>query len=127
MIPDPVVAASGATSSEVAALMRIKNISVVPIIDDPKLRGYLGTISDRDILTQCIGVGHDPRTCPVQVHLRTDTAMVAPDAELSGFRLLRQLDPDDHHIRSTIVVVDGGRRLVGFIPHPEEIEGIVLA
>jgi len=30
MIADPVVAAAGATSSEVAALMRIKNISVVP-------------------------------------------------------------------------------------------------
>jgi CBS domain-containing protein len=127
MISDPVVAAAGATSAEVAALMRTRNISVVPIIDDPKARGYLGTISDRDILTQCVGAGHDPRTCPVQGHMRTDTAMVAPTAELTGFRLLRQLDPDDHHIRATIIVVDGSRRLVGFIPHPEEIEGIVLA
>ena len=59
--------------------------------------------------------------------MRTDTAMVAPTAELVGFRLLRQLDPDDHHIRATIIVVDKSRRLVGFIPHPEEIEGIVLA
>jgi len=126
MIPDPIVAAAGATSSEVAALMRIKNIAVVPIIDDPKQRGYLGTVSDRDLLAQCVGVGHDARTCPVQVHLRTDTAMVAPSAELAGYRLLRQLDPSDHHIRSTIVVVDSHRRLVGFIPHPEEIEGIVL-
>jgi CBS domain-containing protein len=127
MIPDPVVAAAGATSAEVAALMQAKNISVVPIIDDPKGRGYLGTISDRDIITQCVGAGHDPRTCPVQGHMRTDTAMVAPGAELVGFRLLRHLDPGDHHIRSTIIVVDSGRRLVGFIPHPEEIEGIVLA
>ena len=44
MIADPVVAAAGATSSEVAALMRVKNISVVPVVDNPKDRRYLGTI-----------------------------------------------------------------------------------
>src|ERR1051325_8655155 len=49
MIADPVAAAAGATSSEVAALMRVKNISVVPVVDNPKDRQYLGTISDRDL------------------------------------------------------------------------------
>ncbi len=37
-----------------------------------------------------------------------------------------QLDPTDHHVRSTIVVLDGQRRVVGFIPHPEEIDGIQI-
>jgi predicted transcriptional regulator len=126
MIPEPVVAAAGATSSEVAALMRIKNIAVVPVVDNPKDRRYLGTISDRDILTRCVGQGHDPTDCAVQDHARTDTPVVNPDTELKGYKLPKQLDAADHHVRATIVVVNGENRVVGFIPHPEEIEGILI-
>jgi CBS domain-containing protein len=117
MIPDPIVAAAGATSAEVAALMRSRNISVVPVIDGPKSRRYLGTVSDRDIVTQCVALGHDPTECSAQDHMRTDTPVVT---------LSQQLDAADHHIRATIVVIDNDRRVVGFIPHPEEIAGIVI-
>ena len=126
MIADPVVAASGATCAEVAALMRIKNISVVPVVDNPKDRRYLGTISDRDIVTRCVGQGHDPRDCPAEDHARHDTVLLAPDAELKGFKLKRQPDSADHHVRATIVIVDATKRVVGFIPHPEEVPGIVV-
>jgi len=127
MIQDPVVVAAGATCAEVAALMRIKNISVVPVVDNPKDRRYQGTISDRDIVTACVGRGHDPRECPADSHARQDTAVVSPDTELVGFKLRKQLDASDHHIRATIVVLDGTKRVVGFIPHPEEVAGIVVA
>jgi len=127
MIADPVVAAAGATSSEVAALMRLKNISVVPVVDNPKDRKYLGTISDRDIVARCVGAGHDPTDCSAADHARTDTPVVHPDTELRGYRVAKQPDPTDHHIRSTIVVVNADQRVVGFIPHPEEIDGIQIA
>ena len=126
MIADPVVAAAGATSSEVAALMRVKNISVVPVVDNPKDRHYLGTISDRDIVARCVGAGHDPTDCSAADHVRTDTPIVKPDTELKGFRIAKQLDATDHHVRSTIVVVNGDKTVVGFIPHPEEVQGIVV-
>ena len=126
MIADPVVVAAGATSSEVATLMRIKNISVVPVVDNPKDRRYLGTISDRDIVTRCVGLGHDPSDCSVEDHARTDTPTVKPDTQLKGYQLPRQLDATDHHVRSTIVVLDGDKRVVGFIPHPEEVQGILI-
>ncbi len=126
MIPDPVVAAAGATSSEVAALMRVKDISVVPVVDNPKDRRYMGTISDRDIVARCVGAGHDPTDCSVADHARTDTPVVRPETELKGYRVAKQLDPTDHHVRSTIVVLDGQRKVVGFIPHPEEIDGIQI-
>jgi CBS domain-containing protein len=126
MIADPVVAAAGATSSEVAALMRLKNISVVPVVDNPKDRRYLGTISDRDIVARCVGAGHDPTDCSAADHARTDTPVVKPETEMSGYRVAKQLDPMDHHVRSTIVVLSGDKRVVGFIPHPEEIQGIVV-
>src|SRR5437667_393229 len=45
MIPEPFVAAAGATSAEVALLMVAKDISVVPVVDNPKDRPYLGLIS----------------------------------------------------------------------------------
>jgi len=127
MIAEPVVAAAGATCAEVAALMRIKNISVVPVVDNPKDRRYQGTISDRDIVTACVGQGHDPRECPAHSHARHDTTVVSPDTELNGFKLKKQLDSTDHHIRATIVVVDGAKKVVGFIPHPEEIAGMVVS
>lgn len=126
MIADPVVVAAGATSSEVAALMRTKNISVVPVVDNPKDRRYLGTISDRDIVTRCVGLGHDPSDCSVQDHARTDTPVVKPETELKGYKLPKQLDPADHHVRATIVVLDSDKRVLGFIPHPEEVQGIVI-
>ncbi len=125
MIPNPHVAAAGATGAEVAHLMRAKNISVVPVVDNPKDRRYLGTISDRDLVTKCVAAGHDPKVCSAQDHARTDTAVVMPDTELDGYRIER-LDPTDTHIRSTIVVVDGNKKVVGFIPHPEQVAGIVI-
>ena len=127
MIADPVVAAAGATSSEIAALMRLKNISVVPVVDNPKDRHYMGTISDRDIVARCVGAGHDPTDCSAADHARTDTPIVKPETELKGFKVAKQIDPADHHVRSTIVVLNGDNKVVGFIPHPEEIQGIVVA
>ena len=126
MIPEPYVAAAGATSAEVAFLMRAKDISVVPVVDNPKDRRYLGTISDRDIVTGCVAAGHDPKTCKAQTHARQDTIVVTGETELDGFRIERP-DAKDTHIRATIVVVDGNKRVMGFIPHPEFIQGIVIA
>jgi predicted transcriptional regulator len=124
--PDVVVVAAGATSAEVANLMKMKNISVAPVVDNPKDLTYLGTISDRDIVTRCVAAGHDPTSCSARTHARTDTAVVTPETDLSGYRLARQLDVQDSHVRSTIVVVER-KRMVGFIPHPEELAGISYA
>src|SRR2546425_13071991 len=123
MMADPVVAAAGATSAEVAALMRVKNISVVPVVDNPKDRHYMGTISDRDIVVRCVGAGHDPTDCSAADHARTDTPVVKPETELKGFKLAKQLAPRDHHIRPPIGVLTGDKRVGGFIPHPAGIQG----
>jgi predicted transcriptional regulator len=126
MVTDVVVAAAGATSSEVAALMRVKNISVVPVVDNPKDRHYMGTISDRDIVARCVGAGHDPTDCSAADHARTDTPVVKPETELKGFKLVRQLDPADHHVRANDCVLNGDKKVVGFISRPEDVQGIVI-
>lgn len=126
MIPDPLVAAAGATAAEVAALMRSRNVSFVPVIDNPKDRRFKGIVSDRDIVVGCVAMGHDPRECSAEDHMRTDEAVVTPETELQGYRLKRQVDAAGHEIRATIVVVDQNRKVVGFIPHPEQIGGILI-
>src|SRR5437660_11301952 len=103
MIPDAFVAAAGATSAEVALLMRAKDISVVPVVDNPKDRRYLGTISDRDIVTGCVAEGHDAETCKVQTHARQDTEVVTSDTELEGY-MYEKLDEQDTQLRATTVV-----------------------
>ncbi len=125
MIPEPFVAAAGATSAEVALLMRAKDISVVPVVDNPKDRRYLGTISDRDIVMGCVAAGHDPKTCKAQTHAREDTVVVTLDTELEGYKIER-LDEKDTHIRSAVGVGDGNRRGVGVIRHPGFIQGLVI-
>jgi hypothetical protein len=37
------------------------------------------------------------------------------------------LDPTESHLRPTITVVDGDRRVIGFISHPEQVEGIDMS
>src|SRR5207245_10788188 len=90
MIPEPFVAAAGATSAELALLMRAKDISVGPLVDNPKDRRYLGSISDRDIVTGCVAEGHDPKTSKVQTHARQDTEVVTLETELAGYRIERR-------------------------------------
>src|SRR5438046_10065897 len=100
MIPEPFVAAAGATSSEVALLMRAKDISVVPVVDNPKDRRYLGTISDRDIVTGCVAAGHDPKTCKVETHARQEKEGVTIETERGGNRIERA-DANKTHTRHT--------------------------
>jgi len=50
MVPDPHVAVAGTMASEVAIMFRTRNISVVPVVDDHRIRRFLGVLSDRDLL-----------------------------------------------------------------------------
>ena len=67
--------------------MVAKDISVVPVVGNPEERRYLGTISDRDIVTGCVAAGHAPKTCKVQMHARQDTVVLTLDTELEGYKI----------------------------------------
>ncbi len=57
MVSDPHVAVAGAMASEVAIMLKTRNISVVPVVDDHRTRRFLGTLSDRDLVTRCLAEG----------------------------------------------------------------------
>jgi hypothetical protein len=51
---------------------------------------------------------------------------VRPEQELTGFQVRMDLDPNESHLRPTITVVDKDGCVVGFISHPEQIEGVQI-
>ncbi len=124
MVSDPHVAVAGAMASEVAIMLRTRNISVVPVVDDHRTRKFLGTLSDRDLVTRCLAEGKHPWHTRADALMRTNTTVCGPDQELDGFTLRMDLEPNESHLRATITVVDADRRVVGFISHPEQVPGV---
>jgi len=124
MVPDPHVAVAGAMASEVAIMLKTRNISVVPVVDDHRTRRFLGTLSDRDLVTRCLAEGKHPWHTRADSLIRTRSPVAQPDQELDGFQVRLDLDPSDSHLRPTITVVDTDGRVVGFISHPEQIAGV---
>jgi CBS domain-containing protein len=126
MVADPIVAVAGAMASEVAIMFKNRNISVVPVVDDHRTRRFLGTLSDRDLVTRCLAEGKHPWHTRADALMRTNVTVVSPAQELAGFELRMDLEPNESHLRATITVIDEERRVVGFISHPEQVPGINL-
>lgn len=126
MVVDPHVAVAGAMASEVAILFRDRNVSVVPVVDDHRTRRFLGTLSDRDIVTRCVASARHPMHTRADALMRANSCVVRPEQELDGFELRMDQEPNESHLRPTITVVDDDRRVVGFISHPEQIAGIKI-
>ena len=78
MVKDPMVAVAGAMASEVAIMFRDRNISVVPVVDDHRTRRFLGTLSDRDIVTRCVAAAKHPMHTRADELMRTNSPVVGP-------------------------------------------------
>jgi CBS domain-containing protein len=126
MVSDPHVAVAGAMASEVAIMFKTRNISVVPVVDDHRTRKFLGTLSDRDLVTRCLAEGKHPWHTRADALMRTNSAVIGPDQELEGFELRMDLDPTELHLRPTITVLDQQRCVIGFISHPEQLTGVKI-
>ncbi len=103
MVPDPHVAVAGAMASEVAIMLKTRNISVVPVVDDHRTRRFLGTLSDRDLVTRCLAEGKHPWHTRVDSLMRPNSPVVrpGPGAERlrgpDGQRPRRVAPPSDDH------------------------------
>jgi CBS domain-containing protein len=126
MVKDPHVAVAGAMASEVAIMFRERNISVVPVVDDHRTRRFLGTLSDRDIVTRCVASAKHPMHTRADALMRTNSPVVLAGQELDGYELRLDHDPTDSHLRATITVVDDEHRVIGFISHPEQVAGVAI-
>jgi predicted transcriptional regulator len=126
MVADPHVAVAGAMASEVAIMLKTRNISVVPVVDDHRTRRFLGTISDRDLVTRCLAEGKHPWHTRADSIMRTNSPIAGVDEELEGYEVRMDLDPNESHLRPTITVLDENRCVVGFISHPEQVAGVKI-
>lgn len=126
MVADPHVAVAGAMASEVAIMLKTRNISVVPVVDDHRSRRFLGTLSDRDLVTRCLAEGKHPWHTRADSLMRANSPKVTPDQELEGFVLRLDQEENESHLRPTITVVDAEGCVVGFISHPEQIPGVQI-
>src|SRR5438093_9732485 len=93
MVADPHVAVAGAMASEVAIMLKTRNISVVPVVDDHRTRHFLGTLSDRDLVTRCLAEGKHPWHTRADQIMRTNSPIVRADEELEGYEVRMDLDP----------------------------------
>ncbi len=126
MVKDPHVAVAGAMASEVAIMLRDRNVSVVPVVDDHRTRRFLGTLSDRDIVTRCVASAKHPMHTRADELMRRNSPVVGPTQELDGYQLRLDVEPNESHLRATITVVDEDLRVVGFISHPEQLAGVTI-
>ena len=124
MVADPHVAVAGAMASEVAIMFKTRNISVVPVVDDHRTRRFLGTLSDRDLVTRCLAEGKHPWHTRADQLMRPNSPVAQADEELDGYEVRMDLDPSESHLRPTITVLDGNHCVVGFISHPEQVPGV---
>jgi len=106
-------------------MFKTRNISVVPVVDDHRTRRFLGTLSDRDLVTRCLAEGKHPWHTRADSLMRTNSPVVGPDEELAGYEVRMDLVPGESHLRPTITVLDQGC-VVGFISHPELVEGVKI-
>lgn len=110
MTADPTVVLPGEPLSRAAAIMRDKDVGIVPVVEDRESMKLKGVITDRDIAIRHVAEKHGD-DCEVGAHLTggpIDT--VRPDADLDEVTRLMQRD----QLRR-IPVVDESNRLVGII------------
>lgn len=70
---------SGATLSEVAAMMRDHDVGVMPVCEGKRL---LGLITDRDIVVTCAAMGNSATQCKARDFMTKSLKTISPDLDL---------------------------------------------
>ena len=77
-------------------------------------------------MTRCLAEGKHPWHTRADSLMRTNSPVVRPDQELTGYQVRMDLDPSESHLRPTITVVDNEGLVIGFISHPEQMPGVEI-
>jgi CBS domain-containing protein len=110
MTPDPSVVTPEEPIAHAAALMRDRDVGMIPVVGDREHMRLEGVLTDRDIAVRCVAEKHDSR-CRVQDHMTTSHLdVVHANDELTD--VVRKMESDQ--IRRIPVVAEGGR-LIGVI------------
>ena len=98
------------TVSDVARLMKEKDIGPVPIVNDKDSKQLLGIVTDRDLALKVVAKGLDPKTTRVSEVMTTEVITCREDDKIE-----KALNAMSKHQLRRIPVVDKNNMLVGII------------
>ena len=110
MTPDPTVVTPEEPIAFAAALMRDRDVGMIPVVGDREHMRLEGVLTDRDIAIRCVSEKHDSR-CRVQDHMTCNHLDVVHDND-DLTDVVRRMESDQ--IRRIPVIAEGGR-LIGVI------------
>ena len=110
MSSNPRVITGRESVNEAAALMRLLDVGMLPVVDDANGQRLIGVITDRDIVVRCCATGHTG-SCPVSSHMSSrPITTVTTDASVREIA-----DKMKEHQVRRLPVVDAGGVVVGVI------------
>ena len=90
--------------------MRDRDVSLVPVVDDPSSMFLIGVITDHDIAARCVASEHDS-SCTVGEHMTADHLRTVRTCDDIG----DVVDLMERHQIACIPVISDANRLVGVI------------
>ncbi len=105
MTPQPECCTPEDSIVEVARVMEMRDVGIVPIVESQDTRRVLGVLTDRDIVLRVVAEGRDPNEVVGVGELMTDelVACSPDDDELRVEELMKE-----HKVRRVLVVDDHG-------------------
>jgi len=98
------------TLEEVASVMQSEDVGPVPIVEDLESRNLVGIVTDRDIALRAVASGLDARSTSAEEVMTRELVTCNGEDSIDA-----ALDLMSRHQLRRLLVVDGGRRLVGII------------
>lgn len=118
MTPTPHCCTPDDSLIEIARLMELHDVGIVPIVESQDTRRVVGVITDRDIVLRVVAQGRDPNEIvSVRDLMTTDIVSVTPDADILHVeeqmkeRQVRRVLVVDHHgcLRGIVTMADLAR------------------
>lgn len=111
MTPQPECCTPDDSVIEVARVMEMRDVGVVPIVESQDTRRLVGVVTDRDLILRVVAQGRDPNVVVnVREVMTPEVVTCTPDDELLHAEdLMKQ-----HQVRR-IVVIDEQGAVVGIV------------
>jgi CBS domain-containing protein len=110
MTKKPVCCLPGDMVTEVAQLMKRKNIGPIPVIENVQTQKLVGIVTDRDLALKIVAEGRDPGSTKVETVMTRKVVTCLADDDIQ-----KALDAMSEHQLRRIPVVDNDGRILGII------------
>jgi len=110
MTKNPVCCLPNDLVSEVAELMKSKDIGPVPIIENEQTKKLMGIVTDRDLALKIVGEGRDPKSTKAEVVMARKVVTCRAEDDLQ-----HALDAMSEYKLRRLPVVDKDDGIVGII------------